>query len=122
MVQESIYWSTLSQFWDLSGKMTNLCDFTFLGFLIFEFSVKTKFQEKCYTMSLNTPELPDPPQNFYIFTLNSEPSKSDPLEPSKKHTLLLSVNIQKFGSGSGISDVFSDIKGIISRNIFFTRN
>ena len=48
-----------------SLKMTSLCDFTFLGLSIFLIRIKTKFQEKCSIMSLNTPEILEPLNVFF---------------------------------------------------------
>ena len=71
-------------------------------------------------MSLNTPEIPDPPQIFCILRLYLNLSKSDPLGASKKHTIWRSPSINFFWSGSGISDVSGVIIDMLTCILFFT--
>ena len=84
--------------------------------------VKNTFLEMIPFMSLNTPEIPDPLQILFILVLNKilwflEGSRGSDFDRSE-----LSINIEKFWRGTGISGVFSDIKGIISRKVFFTKH
>ena len=51
-------------------------------------------------MSLNTPEIPDPLQNFSILTHQNYRNQT-PLDPSKNHIILLSTNIKKSGADLG---------------------
>ena len=71
-------------------------------------------------MSLNTPEIPDPLQNFVVLVLNKmvwflEGSRGCDFDRSE-----LSINIEKFWSGSGLPGVFQIIEGIMPRKVFFT--
>ena len=52
-------------------------------------------------MNWNTPEIPDPHQNFSILMLNSNLSKSDPPRALQNHAILLSTNIKKSGADLG---------------------
>ena len=73
-------------------------------------------------MSLNTPELPNPHQNFFILVLNKTVCFLEGSGGSVFDRPRLSANIKKFQSGSGISGVFSDIICHLSRKLFFTKN
>ena len=73
-------------------------------------------------MTLNTPEIPDPLQNFSILVLNKMVWFLDGSRGSDFERSELSTNITKFWSGSGSCGVFSVIKGMISRKVFLTKN
>ena len=73
-------------------------------------------------MSLNTPEVPDPLQNFFILLLNEKVWVLEGPRGYDFDRLEVSTNIKKIWSGSGTSGVFSVIKEMISRKMFFTKN
>ena len=73
-------------------------------------------------MTLNTPEVPDPLQNFFILVLSKVVWFFRALGGSDFDSLEVSTNMKKFWSGSGTSGVFSVIKEMISRKVFFTKH